>query len=46
MGPPMWPWRCGLTARPVSGVEWSGEGICNISHTITDKCYKECDEQQ
>jgi len=24
MGPPMWPWRCGLTARPVSGVEWSG----------------------
>jgi len=21
MGPPMWPWRCGLTARPVSGVE-------------------------
>jgi len=24
MGPPMWPWRCGLMARPVSGVEWSG----------------------
>jgi len=24
MGPPMWPWHCGLTARPVSGVEWSG----------------------
>jgi len=23
MGPPMWPWRCGLMARPVSGVEWS-----------------------
>ena len=22
MGPPMWPWRCGLMARPVSGVEW------------------------
>ena len=21
MGPPMWPWRCGLIARPVSGVE-------------------------
>jgi len=20
MGPPMWPWRCGLTASPVSGV--------------------------
>jgi len=18
----MWPWRCGLMARPVSGVEW------------------------
>ena len=25
MGPPMWPWCCGLTARPVSGVEWSGQ---------------------
>jgi len=24
MGPPMWPWCCGLMARPVSGVEWSG----------------------
>jgi len=24
MGPPMWPWRCGLMARPVSGVEWRG----------------------
>ena len=24
MGPPMWPWRCGLTARPVSGVEDPG----------------------
>ena len=24
MGPPMWPWRYGLMARPVSGVEWSG----------------------
>ena len=22
MGPPMWPWRCDLMARPVSGVEW------------------------
>jgi len=20
----LWPWRCGLMARPVSGVEWSG----------------------
>jgi len=24
MGPPMWPWHCGLIARTVSGVEWSG----------------------
>jgi len=24
MGLPTWPWRCGLIARPVSGVEWSG----------------------
>ena len=24
LGPPMWPWCCGLMARPVSGVEWSG----------------------
>jgi len=25
MGPPMWPWRCGLTGPPCkrSGVEWS-----------------------
>jgi len=23
----MWPWRCGLMARPVSGVEWSGSEI-------------------
>jgi len=22
MGPPMWPWHCGLIARSVSGVEW------------------------
>jgi len=22
----VWPWRCGLMARPVSGVEWSGRG--------------------
>ena len=29
MGPPMWPWRCGLKmARPVSGVEWSGGSSC------------------
>jgi len=27
MGPPMWPWRCGLTARPVSGVEWEWSHI-------------------
>ena len=26
MGPPMWPWRCGLMARPVSGVE-CGSGV-------------------
>jgi len=25
----MWPWRCGLMARPVSGVEWSGV-ICKL----------------
>jgi len=24
MGPSMWPWRSGLMARPVSGVEWCG----------------------
>jgi len=24
IGPPMWPWRCGLMAHPVSGVECSG----------------------
>jgi len=30
MGPPMWPWRCGLTAHPVSGVEWrSGDDNTN-----------------
>jgi len=23
-GPNKWPWRCGLIANPVSGVEWSG----------------------
>jgi len=27
MGPHMWPWHCGLMARPVSGVEWSGASI-------------------
>ena len=26
-GPVMWPWRCGLMARPVSGVEWSGTAV-------------------
>jgi len=36
MGPPVWPWRCGLMARPVSGVEWSGvEHSC--SHVIIFK---------
>jgi len=36
MGPPMWPWRCGLMARPVSGVEWSG-GRCRtlLAHHYT-----------
>jgi len=29
MGPPVGPWRCGLMARPVSGVEWSGMGPPN-----------------
>ena len=30
-GPPMWPWRCGLMARPVSGVEWSGVHAPNFT---------------
>jgi len=33
MGPPMWPWRYGLTARPVSGVEWSGGMQDNMYYT-------------
>jgi len=33
MGPPMWPWRCGLMARPVSGVEWWVPFARQICHT-------------
>ena len=37
MGPPMWPWRCGLMARPVSGVEWSG--LCRrLQHLVQTWC--------
>jgi len=48
MGPPMSPWRCGLMAHPVSGVEWSGETliltlddleshiVVNVSSTLTN----------
>jgi len=42
MDPPMWPWCCGLTARPVSGVEWrtnqqrqSTEGTGTLSCNFT-----------
>jgi len=35
MGPPMWPWRCGLIARPVSGVEWSG----TVKNTTEFQCH-------
>jgi len=34
LGPPMWPWRCGLTACPVSGVEWSGALLTSQSTNI------------
>ena len=44
MGPSMWPWRCGLTARPVSGVEWSGgTGVCFVKYDcerVTEKITK------
>ena len=33
MGPPMWPWRCGLMARPVSGVEEPPTAHCLVNNT-------------
>ena len=38
MGPSMWPWRCGLMARPVSGVEWSGGLMCVFVHNRGSNC--------
>jgi len=44
MGPPMWPWRCGLMARPVSGVEPPSDktklsfSLAKSSETTAFKC--------
>jgi len=38
MGPPMWPWHCGLTARPVSGVEWEDSQFGFKSGHSTSLC--------
>ena len=35
MGLPTWPWRCGLIACPVSGVEWSDLGEPVPEETFT-----------
>ena len=38
MGLPTWPWRCGLIARPVSGVEWSGQSAGDFYRFVTQQC--------